>query len=187
MIKLVPRLNLDKGDKYKRTALLMACRNGHAKIVALLMKHHASAGLPDTSGNTPLHHAAAYGWIECVKLLLEHGPQDEVSPSAENAWKATPMTIALQKNHLTIVKELLATQDINVNSKDDNGRSLLSLALGTINHESIELIDQLLHQKNPADVNSQDAKGQTPLYHLIEGMLLRKKSEKGMLFGDDEL
>lgn len=32
---------------------------------------------------------------------------EEVSPSAENSWKVTPITIALQKNHSLIVKELL--------------------------------------------------------------------------------
>jgi ankyrin repeat protein len=70
MVEFVPRLNLNKGDKYGRTPLLMAARNGHANIVALLMKHHANASIPDTSGNTPLHYAAAYGWLECVHILL---------------------------------------------------------------------------------------------------------------------
>jgi len=70
LITNVPRLNLDKGDKFKRTPLLIACRNGHADIVALLIKHHADSTLPDTSGNSPLHHASAYGWQECVRILL---------------------------------------------------------------------------------------------------------------------
>jgi ankyrin repeat protein len=70
MVEFVPRLNLNKSDKYGRTPLLMASRNGHANIVALLMKHHAKADIPDTSGNTPLHYAAAYGWLECVHILL---------------------------------------------------------------------------------------------------------------------
>lgn len=69
----------------------MACRNGHANIAALLIKHHANIDKPDTSGNTPLHHASAYGWIESVRVLLKYG----ANPSAENAWKSTPITIAL--------------------------------------------------------------------------------------------
>lgn len=62
----VTRLNVNKGDKYKRTPLIMAVRNGNLQIAALLIKHNADLDLPDTSGNTPLHHAAAYGWLECV-------------------------------------------------------------------------------------------------------------------------
>jgi ankyrin repeat protein len=109
LINNVPRLNLNKGDKFKRSPLLMACRNGHSNIVALLLKHHSDPGIPDSSMNQPLHHAAAYGWIECVRTIMTYKTEDneEVSPSAENSWKVTPITIALQKNHSLIVKELL--------------------------------------------------------------------------------
>ena len=106
LINNVPRLNLDKGDKFKRSPILMASRNGHSNIVALLLKHHADPGIPDSSMNQPLHHAAAYGWLDCVRTLLAY-KTEEVSPSAENSWKVTPITIALQKNHSLIVKELL--------------------------------------------------------------------------------
>jgi ankyrin repeat protein len=62
----VNKLNINKGDKYNRTPLIMACRNGHTNIAALLIKHNANIEACDTSGNTALHHAAAYGWLECV-------------------------------------------------------------------------------------------------------------------------
>ena len=37
IIETVPKVNLNKGDKYNRTPLIMACRNGHANIVGLLL------------------------------------------------------------------------------------------------------------------------------------------------------
>ena len=97
--------------------------------------------------------------------------------SAENSWKATPITIALQKNHGTVVRELLKTGAVNVNAKDDEGRTLLSLALSSqLTAESVSLIDSLLNQKAyPADINSQDSKGQTPLYYLVKGMIERRQ------------
>ena len=100
-------------------------------------------------------------------MTYKTAESEEVSPSAENSWKVTPITIALQKNHSLIVKELLQTEEINVNAKDDEGRTLLSLAVGNINADSVDLIHSLLSQKIPADVNTQDAKGQTPLYHVV--------------------
>ena len=103
MLNNVPRLNLNKGDKYKRTPLIMAVRNGNVDVAALLIKHNADIDLPDSSGNTALHHAAAYGWLECVEVLLRYG----ANPCPENAWKYTPLTIAMQKNHLLIVQEFL--------------------------------------------------------------------------------
>jgi ankyrin repeat protein len=39
---------------------------------------------------------------------------------------------------------LLRTEDINVNAKDDDGRTLLSLAVGNINADSVDLIESLL-------------------------------------------
>jgi hypothetical protein len=47
--------------------------------------------------NQPLHHAAAYGWIECIRTIMTYktAESEEVSPSAENSWKVTPITIAL--------------------------------------------------------------------------------------------
>lgn len=143
LLEKVPRLNIDKGDKYKRTPLIMAVRNGHANVAALLIKHNANIDLPDTSGNTPLHHAAAYGWLECVQLLIKYG----ADPSPENAWKSTPISIAMQKNHLAIVKELITAEDINVDSKDDEGRTLLALIMANINIETPDFVELLLVKK----------------------------------------
>ena len=66
---------------------------------------------------------------------------------------------------------------MNVNAKDDEGRTLLSLALSSqLTADSLSLIESLLNQRAyPAEVNSQDSKGQTPLYHLVSGIIERKQ------------
>ena len=148
-LERVPRININKGDKYKRTPLAMACRNGHAKIAALLIKHNADLEACDTSGNTALHYAAAYGWTECVEVLVRYG----ANPNPENAWKTTPIDITLKKNHLQVVKELLnICNDINVNTKDDEGRTLLTLAMANINVDTPKFVDLLINDKH-ADPN----------------------------------
>ena len=42
----------------------------------------------DTSGNTPLHYASAYGQLKSIRVLLEHG----ADASARNAWSWTPVS-----------------------------------------------------------------------------------------------
>ena len=42
----------------------------------------------DTSGNTPLHYASAYGQLKSIRSLLEHG----ADASARNAWSWTPVS-----------------------------------------------------------------------------------------------
>lgn len=60
-------------DKFRRSALIYAVRNGHLKIVAFLLKNKALFNYPDSSFNSPLHFACAYGWIDCVRLLHKIG------------------------------------------------------------------------------------------------------------------
>ena len=57
--------------------------NGHSEIVAYLLNVGVNPDARDSSDNTPLHYAAAYGWFYCVKLLLEAG----ANPSVINNWK----------------------------------------------------------------------------------------------------
>ncbi len=79
------------------------------------MRHGADINLPDTSGNTPMHYAAAYGFIECLELLIE--VKAELNP--ENLWKATPLQIAMLKKNMLCVQMLLDLTGANVNAKDD--------------------------------------------------------------------
>ena len=90
-------------DKFKRTALIMAVRNGHLRLASLLLKHGSDWNHKDSSDNTPLHYAAGAGFGECIELLISHG----ANINAANMWKVTPITIAMMNNHNGIVKRLL--------------------------------------------------------------------------------
>jgi len=51
----------------------MAARNGNVKIATLLLHKGWSYTDPDSSGNTPLHYAAAYGWPQLISILINAG------------------------------------------------------------------------------------------------------------------
>jgi len=58
-------------------------------------------------------------------LLLKHG----ADVNAMNSWKVSPITISMLMNHVGTVKRLLEEENVDVNGKDDSGRTLLALTL----------------------------------------------------------
>ena len=75
----------------------------------------------DSSQNTNLHYACAYGWYFSAKLLVDVG----ADPDAKNEWKLTPLAISLLKGHQGMAKWLLELPGVDVNGRDDKGRSVI--------------------------------------------------------------
>ena len=67
------RTRINTTDKYKRTPLLIAARNGLTNIVSLCLQRGSDVNYADSSGNTALQNACAYGHMEVIKLLLTNG------------------------------------------------------------------------------------------------------------------
>ena len=149
-------------DKFKRTALTMAVRNGHTKIASLLLQNGSEWDHADSSMNTPLHYAAAYGWMDCIDLLLKAG----ADVNSQNSWKISPINIAMLKNHNGCVKRFLEEEKVDVNGKDDKGRSLIMLALFILDEESYDFVAYLL--KKGADPNQVDLEGQSSLHYIAK-------------------
>ena len=148
-------------DKFKRTPLMMAVKNGHVRVASLLLQYGSEWNHVDSSQNSVLHYAAAFGWRECIDLLLKHG----ADLNANNMWKVTPITIAMLKNHQSIVKELLKRDEIDVNGKDDQGRTLLTIALSDVRSaDTLDFVKFLIERG--ADPTIKDVDGNTCLHRL---------------------
>ena len=99
----------------------------------MLLKHGANFDDPDSSKNYPIHYAAAYGWIECIDLLIQAG----ANINAANDWKMQPLLIGMLKGNPGVVERLLTEPNIDVNCKDENGRTLLSKAMDMLSAETL--------------------------------------------------
>ncbi|KAG2186273.1 hypothetical protein INT43_002711 [Umbelopsis isabellina] len=165
------KVDVDIVDKYGSTALHMACKNGQYDSVVTLLSFGADANAEDTSGNCPLHHAAAYGWLSIVKLLVE-ATDCQANPS--NLWKTTPCGIANRKGHSKVVRFFLETKakKFDINFKDNNGRTMLHHCLEeniSSEYEANQLTQKVIHLlKCGANPNLQDIEGSTPLHVLAK-------------------
>ena len=135
-------------DKFKRSSLILAVRNGHIHIASILLKYGCPFDEPDSSKNTALHYAAAYGWPELIDLMIKTG----IDINAMNSWNLTPLTVAALKNNFGCVKKFLKYPNVDVNCKDNDGRSLVSNAIINLSAESLEYLTFLIVEKN-ANIN----------------------------------
>ena len=135
----------------KLTALIAAVRAGNRSEIERQISPEAVQG-KDDGGSTPLHHAAGYGPLANVELLLSKG----ADVNAKNRRASTPLHWAI---HDEAKVRLLLSKGARVNSKQAQGRTPLFLAamLG----DSVATIRLLLD--NGADPNLATANGQTPL------------------------
>jgi ankyrin repeat protein len=76
------------GNRSKTAALVAAVRTQGASIVERLIAADAEAvKRRDAAGSTLLHHAAGFGTIDTVKVLLDAGTE----VNAANPWRSMPL------------------------------------------------------------------------------------------------
>src|ERR1051325_2784488 len=135
------------------TALIAAVRAGNRREIErqISASPEAIQGRDD-GGSTPLHHAAGYGPLANVELLVSKG----ADVNAKNRRASTPLHWAIPDEAKV---RLLLSKGADVNSKQAQGRTPLFLAamLG----DGVATIRLLL--SSGADPNLASANGQTPL------------------------
>lgn len=116
-------------DRFQRTALIHSIMNGNCDLVSYLLRLGANPNATDSSGNSCLHYACAYGWHHAVKLLIDAGAQLNVV----NDWRLTPFGAAFLKGHTGICELLLELcKDVDVNFRTEDGETLVMLCVSSV-------------------------------------------------------
>ena len=174
---------IDSQDKFKRTPLIHATLGGQEHVAAELIRRGAGiSSKPDSSGNSAAHYAAAYGWLNILRLLELAEPE---CLAAKNSWHLTPLMVAFLKNHMEIVSFFLDEDheaEINVNDLDNEGNSILLLVLKFEDVIGIDksLLERLSYlQEKKADVTIANAAGFTALHYFASKPVKLQASKKG--------
>ena len=171
-----PRKPLDP----KLKALIAAVRGQDSDAVKKFLREDPElAKGKDHSDSTPLHHAAGFGDIETIKLLLDNG----ADVNAKNRLDGTPLHWAVRSDEKT---RLLLKHGAEINSKTQDGSTPLYLASRRRDSHSVL---RLLLDKG-ADPNIATMNGRTPLMAAARDgdlpamkLLLAKKADATALSG----
>jgi ankyrin repeat protein len=137
----------------KMAALITAVRSRPRAVVEpLLAANHELITAGDRGGSTLLHHAAGFGTLETMAMLLDAG----ADVNAKNRRGSTPLHWAIDDEAKV---RLLLARGANVNAKQVEGRTPLYQAASIGN--GMAVVRLLL--ANGADPNRAMANGRTPL------------------------
>jgi ankyrin repeat protein len=126
---------------------------------------------------TPLYYAALCGFHDLVEDLITKHPQDV---NADGGYYVRPLIAALAGEHFRTA-DLLRCKGADPNVRGRFGKSPLNAAARSGNSEVV----RILIEYNPADINSRDEYGWTPLlmasggHNFKGGFALRLLLEHG--------
>ncbi|RDD37563.1 Transient receptor potential cation channel subfamily A member 1-like protein [Trichoplax sp. H2] len=156
---LEKNVDITATDYKERSAVYWAAQENQPETLQLLLsrdprKTKVLVDAADTNDNYPLHVASREGYVNCVKILLEHGAQID----ARNEEELTPLHLAADNGRTQVVRVLVNYDSSIVNDEDESSNSPLHIA-AIKGH--VHVISALLEYG--AAVDAKNATGWTPL------------------------
>ncbi|XDB56234.1 hypothetical protein ABFV05_009850 [Capra hircus] len=134
-ILLLGKNGLNDRDKMNRTALHLACANGHSAVVTLLLERKCLLNLCDSENRTALMKAVECQEEECATLLLEHGADPNVMDVSGN----TALHYAVFCQNISLAAKLLS-YDASIEARNKDDLTPLSLAISERKQQMVEFL-----------------------------------------------
>lgn len=143
---LIKNANVNIQNNIGDTALIIASNHKNIEIVKLLLEHNCDVNIQNKDGNTALIYASSPGNIEIVKLLLEHN----CNVNMKDKFLNNALLYATYINNYKIVELLLTNESINVNAKNSEKKTVLTISSSFKDKKIFNLIsnDKRLKQTN---------------------------------------
>ena len=155
----------EDGVQLNPEPLYWAAMNGHAEIVAMLLRQPKINVNQYCNESTPLHEASFNGHVPVVNLLLLNGADANPNiPDSGVQSNGTALHMATLDSHLDVIK-LLILNGADVNITDTNQQTPLIWAINCLSTTTkrCECVRLLLQQQN-IDVYIRDAFGCNAMY-----------------------
>ncbi|XP_046920975.1 ankyrin repeat domain-containing protein 26 isoform X7 [Lynx rufus] len=129
---------VDDRDKMNRTALHLACANGHPEVVTLLIERKCHLNLCDNENRTALVKAVQCQEEKCVNILLENGADPNIRDLSGN----TALHYAAFGDNISIIEKLLL---YNANTEAINKDNFTPL-LVAVNENKQQIVEFLIEK-----------------------------------------
>lgn len=160
-----PGVSVSHVQADKDSPLIMACRNGHTRVVQKLLEKGEDPCYVSSewTQSTPLFVAAEWGHLDCVNLLLATNARTTIN--FQDRHRRTALMMAAQRGHAWVVRVLLSA-GAKINVKDHVLLNALSHAVGTdcSSADYITIVQDLLAAG--AEVNVPDIDFKTALFRV---------------------
>jgi ankyrin repeat protein len=147
----------------------MQAVSAEALATALVQHYRDPINEPSFKGYTLLMRGVVNNYQGFVEKLVQH--QRYVKVNLANASGQTALMLAAMRGYTTVVSSLLKHQELDLNAKDEKGKTALSLAVRQ-GARAIGVVE-ILVAKPGIDPNLADEDGNTPLIYAAENRNVR--------------
>ncbi|XP_043491144.1 ankyrin repeat domain-containing protein 27-like isoform X1 [Polistes fuscatus] len=122
-------------DNYENTALHLASDRGHEGCVKALLyfaEHnnlYLNVNSPNIDGDTPLHRASKWGYLDIIETLLEHGADCKI----KNKWGQTSFDVAQGERVKILLQRIVTNVAVPSIVKVHHSSTISQLSLKTEN------------------------------------------------------
>ncbi|XP_037676844.1 ankyrin repeat domain-containing protein 26-like, partial [Choloepus didactylus] len=134
-ILLLGKNGVNDKDKKSRTALHLACANGYAEVVTLLVERKCQLNLYDGEQRTALMKAIQCKEEECATILLQHGADPDIVDACGN----TALHYAACAEHIPLAAKLLS-YNANIEARNKDDLTPLLLAVDESKQQMVEFL-----------------------------------------------
>ena len=119
--------DVNRSDGANSTALMYALQGGNNSVVELLLSQPSlDVNISDSDGATALHRAC-HGNVTGLRLLLADPRLTSIN--ARGGDGETPLMAAVVCGNVEVVRELVRVEGVDLETRDDEGKSLEEVAM----------------------------------------------------------
>ncbi len=160
--------------------LFDAAEGGHPKMVKhLIFRYSLNPHIQDKHGETLLFRAVRFNRIEILRYLTA---EQGLDPHATNSTKRTLLHYAAYYGCFEAFKVLTSEYRLDMRAQDSYGCTPLHKAA---EKGHVEIIQYLLSESEPLNVNVRDKEGNTPLHYAISSSNESEVIERLLALGAD--